>query len=196
MREVDETATIGLIRHGITDWNVQNRAQGRSDIPLNAEGRQQAQRVAERLKRESWEIIISSPLIRARATAQIIAEGISVLDIMEDERICEIDCGHIEGTTEEERLVSWGHSWRELDLGMERYEDVAERGTQFLEEIMHAYENKNVLVVSHGAVIGLSLQKLLPQRFAATYMDNASLTLLTKSNGEWNCPLFNCTKHL
>lgn len=115
---------------------------------------------------------------------------------MEDQRICEIDCGHIEGTTEEERLVSWGHSWRELDLGMERYEDVAERGTQFLEEVMQTYGNKNILVVSHGAVIGLSLQKLLPQRFTTTYMNNASLTLLTKSNGEWNCPLFNCTEHL
>ncbi|WP_213644640.1 histidine phosphatase family protein [Paenibacillus lautus] len=193
---MDETATIGLIRHGITDWNVQNRAQGRSDIPLNTEGRQQAQRIAERLKRESWELIISSPLIRAKATAQIIAEEISVLDIMEDQRICEIDCGLIEGTTEEERVATWGYSWRELDLGMERFEDVAERGAQFLEEVMQAYENKHVLVVSHGAVIGLSLQKLLPQRFTTTYIDNTSLTLLTKLNGAWNCSLYNCTRHL
>ncbi|MGV2806555.1 histidine phosphatase family protein, partial [Clostridium perfringens] len=136
-------------------------------------------------KKESWEIIISSPLIRARATARIIAEEISMLDIMEDQRICEIDCGHIEGTTEEERLGAWGHSWRELDLGMERYEDVAERGAQFLEEVMQTYGNKNILVGSHGAGIGLSLQNLLPQRYTTTYMNNASLTLLTKSNGEW-----------
>lgn len=196
MWEVDETATIGLIRHGITDWNVQNRAQGRSDIPLNAEGRQQAQRIAKRLKKAPWEIIISSPLIRARVTAQIIAEEISVLDIMEDQRICEIDCGLIEGTTEEERVATWGHSWRDMDLAMERYEDVAERGTRFLEEVMQAYENRNVLIVSHGAVIGLSLQKLLPQRFKTTYMDNTSLTLLTKFNGAWNCSLYNCTRHL
>ncbi|MGG4345877.1 histidine phosphatase family protein [Paenibacillus lautus] len=193
---MDETATIGLIRHGITDWNVQNRAQGRSDIPLNAEGRQQAQRIAKRLKKAPWEIIISSPLIRARVTAQIIAEEISVLDIMEDQRICEIDCGLIEGTTEEERVATWGHSWRDMDLAMERYEDVAERGTRFLEEVMQAYENRNVLIVSHGAVIGLSLQKLLPQRFKTTYMDNTSLTLLTKFNGAWNCSLYNCTRHL
>lgn len=187
---------IGLIRHVITDWNVQDRVQGRSDIPLNAEGRRQAESLAERIKGDSWDVIITSPLIRARETAQIITEFIPTLNILEEQRICEIDCGQLEGTTEEQRLDAWGANWRELDLGMERYEDVAERGSRFLEEIWSDYEGRNVLVVSHGAIIGLSLQKLLPQQFPTTYIDNTSLTLLTKMNQAWDCPLFNCTKHL
>ncbi|MEX3615483.1 histidine phosphatase family protein [Paenibacillus glucanolyticus] len=195
-QEVVDVGVIGLIRHGITDWNVQDRVQGRSDIPLNAEGRRQAESLAERIKGDSWDVIITSPLIRARETAQIITEFIPTLNILEEQRICEIDCGQLEGTTEEQRLDAWGANWRELDLGMERYEDVAERGSRFLEEIWSDYEGRNVLVVSHGAIIGLSLQKLLPQQFPTTYIDNTSLTLLTKMNQAWDCPLFNCTKHL
>ncbi|MFE9274303.1 histidine phosphatase family protein [Paenibacillus glucanolyticus] len=195
-QEVVDVGVIGLIRHVITDWNVQDRVQGRSDIPLNAEGRRQAESLAERIKGDSWDVIITSPLIRARETAQIITEFIPTLNILEEQRICEIDCGQLEGTTEEQRLDAWGANWRELDLGMERYEDVAERGSRFLEEIWSDYEGRNVLVVSHGAIIGLSLQKLLPQQFPTTYIDNTSLTLLTKMNQAWDCPLFNCTKHL
>ncbi|MBM7564751.1 broad specificity phosphatase PhoE [Paenibacillus sacheonensis] len=51
-------------------------------------------------------------------------------------------------------------------------------------------------MVSHGGLIGLSLQHLLPDRFATTYLGNASLTILNYSQSEWTCPLYNCTKHL
>lgn len=55
---------IGLIRHGLTDWNKLGKIQGQSDIPLNEEGRQQAERLGERLLHEPyhWDFIISSKL--------------------------------------------------------------------------------------------------------------------------------------
>ena len=58
------------------------------------------------------------------------------------------------------------------------------------------YRGKRVLVVSHGALIGLTLKRLLPERYPITYIDNASLTILSYSEEKWDCILYNCTKHL
>ncbi|WP_306433026.1 histidine phosphatase family protein [Paenibacillus sp. J31TS4] len=115
---------------------------------------------------------------------------------MTDERIREIDCGIIEGTTEEERVARWGADWREQDLGMEEFRMVARRGLTFLEEQIAAHADKRILVVSHGAFIGLSLQHLFPEQFKKTHIDNTSLTILTNRNNGWSCALYNCTKHL
>ena len=58
-----------LTRHGQTDWNVQGKAQGRTDTELNSTGIEQAKRLAEKIKNYNIDIIISSPLKRARKTA-------------------------------------------------------------------------------------------------------------------------------
>ncbi|WP_438490945.1 histidine phosphatase family protein [Paenibacillus sp. IHBB 3054] len=189
-------ALIGFIRHGITDWNVQGKALGLSDQPLNEEGRQQAEALAGRLLKEPWDMIISSNLSRAQETAGIIAAAAGIPVCLTDDRLREIDCGQIEGMTEEERIDKWGLRWRDLNLGMESVHDTAARGASFLEEIHSSYIAKNILAVSHGALIGLTLQHLLPLQFTATHMRNTSLTLLTKANGRWQCDLYNCVNHL
>lgn len=187
--------TIGLIRHGVTEWNKLGKAQGISDIPLNDEGIKQATALANRLRSETWDIIFSSNLTRARQTAEIIRQLLGVASVFTDERIREINCGLIEGTTEEERIAQWGVNWREQKLEMEDFKTVAKRGISFLEEVSVAHAGKKTLVVSHGALIGLSLQHLLPKLFEKTYIDNASLTVLTHIENEWACQLYNCTKH-
>jgi|SRR5690606_16802357 len=189
--------TIGLIRHGITEWNILGKAQGVSDIPLNKIGIKQASNIGDRLSQgEKWDILITSDLSRAIETAKIIGSKIDLPISHIDEKIREINCGKIEGTTEEERIQIWGDNWRELDLGMEKFEDVAKRGIRFIEEINSIYSGKRVLVVSHGAFIGLTLQRLLPVRFPTTYIDNTSLTILNYVEEKWDCILYNCTKHL
>lgn len=189
--------TFGLIRHGITEWNVQSKAQGISDIPLNRIGIKQAQALADRLVlEEKWDVIIASDLLRAKQTAQIIANNLKISALVIDERIREIICGEIEGTTEEERLQKWGSNWRELDLGMEKFEDVSKRGLEFLTESATTYKDKHVLIVSHGALIGLTLQRLLPEKFPSTYIENTSITILEIIENKWNCTLYNCTNHL
>ncbi|MCZ8532198.1 histidine phosphatase family protein [Psychrobacillus psychrodurans] len=189
--------TIGLVRHGITDWNVLGRAQGISDIPLNNLGKQQASALANRLVlKGDWDIIVTSDLARAKETGQIIAAKLNLSINVFDKRIREINCGEIEGTTEEERLKKWGSNWRELDLGMEKFDDVSDRGYEFITELANTYSDKRVLVVSHGALIGLTLQRLLPERFQKTQLDNTSITILNIKQGVWNCSLYNCTKHL
>ncbi|WP_318614559.1 histidine phosphatase family protein [Sporosarcina sp. YIM B06819] len=189
--------TIGLIRHGITEWNELGKAQGVSDIPLNNIGKQQAFALANRLSLEQeWDVIITSDLSRAIETAQIVSTTLQLPVSIHDERIREIDCGEIEGTTEVERINIWGSNWREIDLGMEKYELVSNRGLAFLEELVMTYKDKRVLVVSHGALIGLTLQHLLPEQFSKTSIDNTSITILTNNENTWSCPLYNCTKHL
>jgi 2,3-bisphosphoglycerate-dependent phosphoglycerate mutase len=188
--------TIGLIRHGFTEWNCLGKAQGISDIPLNELGREQALSVGQRLLQdENWDLIVSSDLTRAVETASIIGSLLNI-PITYDKRIREIECGQIEGTTEEERIMKWGSNWRKLNLGMENFEDVSNRGFGFVEELTNTYNGKRALIVSHGALIGLTLQKLLPQVFQKTYIDNTSVTILDNCKGEWNCSLYNCTKHI
>ncbi|TKC18824.1 histidine phosphatase family protein [Robertmurraya kyonggiensis] len=188
--------TIGLIRHGITAWNELGMAQGRTDIPLNELGKQQAMKIAERLSFEDWDMIGSSHLLRAVETATIIGEKRNMPITFLDERIQELNCGEIEGTTEEERAQKWGSNWREQDLGMETVEEVFNRGMQCIDEIVQLHKGKKVLLVSHGAMIGILLQRLLPDVFRSTYMDNTSLTILTNTDGIWDCRLYNCKKHL
>lgn len=152
--------------------------------------------MAYRISGEDWDIIFSSNLTRAIQTAEIIRGSLGVNEVFTDERIREIDCGIIEGTTEEERIARWGVHWREQNIGMEDFQMVARRGVSFLEEQIVVHASKRILIVSHGALIGLSLQHLLPHYFKKTYIDNTSLTILTNTNNVWLCQIYNCTEHL
>ncbi|MFH5779227.1 histidine phosphatase family protein [Heyndrickxia oleronia] len=175
-------ATIGLIRHGITDWNELGKAQGVSDISLNDLGRSQAKRLGRRLSQnEDWDMLITSNLKRAVETARIIGNIINRPISSIDDRI---------------REINWGRNWRNLELGIENFENVSTRGLDFLEDIERLYKNKRVLAVSHGALIGLTLQRLLPEEFQTTYIENTSLTIIRKIKDRWRCQLYNCTIHL
>ncbi|QQK75339.1 histidine phosphatase family protein [Salicibibacter cibarius] len=188
--------TLGLIRHGITDWNENGRAQGITDIPLNMTGKEQAAAVANRLAlEEKWDMIVASDLSRAKETAEIIAAKLK-LPVANDTRIREMNCGEIEGTTEEERVQKWGEHWRQLDLGIETAEELSRRGYEFLEETVAANENKRVLIVSHGGLISHTIRRLLPEKLPFTRLENTSVTNLRKLENNWDCTLYNCTKHL
>lgn len=189
--------TIGLVRHGITDWNIQGIAQGSSDVPLNETGRQQAESLASRLAaEENWDLIISSDLSRAKETAEIIGRKLHLPVSHFDTRLRERSGGKIEGTTEEERLEKWGPDWRNLDLAMEDLNEATERGLACFEDILQNFNGQRVLLVSHGALIGLTLQKLIPEKFKETAMDNTSITILKNAESRWDCSLYNCTVHL
>ncbi|GMK37251.1 phosphoglycerate mutase [Paenibacillus sp. CCS19] len=188
--------TIGLIRHGVTEWNRLGKAQGIADIPLNEDGKKQAEALAKRFAHGEWDHLYSSDLIRARQTAEFVRQSLGVVSVFTDVRVREIDWGLMDGTTEEERIARWGAQYRELDLGMEQRHNVAKRGIAFLEHMVEQHADQRILLVSHGAFIGITLQHLLPQRFSKTIIGNTALTILTHTNNEWKCELYNCTKHL
>ncbi len=187
---------LGLVRHGITAWNKEGRAQGHTDIPLDEEGILQARALAERLSAEEWDGIYASDLSRARQTAEIIAERIGIADLRLDKRLREMYCGKIEGTTEDERLAMWGDNWRELDLGIESGEALGERGAACMEEIMRTQSGQRILVVSHGALLGWSLKRLIPHVDTQEHLKNTSITKLKRAERIWECDLYNCTLHL
>lgn len=186
---------IGLIRHGVTDWNSEYRAQGHADIPLNSEGRRQAELLASRMQNEEWDYIYSSDLSRALETAETIGR-MKNIEVKIDKRLREMNCGLTEGTTEQDRVNKWGYGWARLDLGIESNEDIISRGVECIKDISERHPDKKVLIVSHGALIGLSLKKLIPHFDTAEHLHNTSVTILNKAEPRWDCKLYNCITHL
>jgi len=188
---------IGLIRHGLTDWNAAGRIQGQTDIPLNGEGREQAERLGRRLLTEEyqWDYIITSGLSRAQETGEIISRLLNVPLLEPDARLKERAFGQIEGLTSEERVARWGKSWETLDLGQEQIADIQVRALAFLEDLWSAYPDGNVLIVTHGAFLANLLTALFKDRYTER-IGNLSLTILEKERDDWSPLLYNCTRHL
>lgn len=187
--------TIGLVRHGVTDWNQEGRMQGKNDIPLNAEGRRQAGLLGKRMAGEEWDYIYSSDLARARETADIIARHMGKTVEGYDPLLSERAFGLLEGTTEQERITRWGPDWRSMDLGGEAREAVIERGMGFLKEMDQRHQDKRILLVSHGALIGALVETLFPD-FGYLGLKNTCVNVLEKTPEGWSCSLHNCVRHL
>ncbi|MCG7342534.1 histidine phosphatase family protein [Sporosarcina sp. ACRSL] len=187
---------IGFVRHGVTAWNKEGRAQGSSDVPLDEEGIEMAKRVADRLSKEPWDVIYTSHLQRAKKTAEIIAEQMPGIELVEDARLREIGGGKIEGTTEAERVEKWGKDWKLLDMGFETHKAIVSRGMESIEEIQQKHAGKRVLVVSHGSFIKHMLNELIKDNGYEQSLDNTSLTIIELKDDKNLCHLFNCTAHL
>lgn len=189
---------VGLIRHGLTDWNKIGRIQGQSDIPLNEEGRSQARKLTERLLTDQeykWDFVITSGLSRAQETGEIIAKTLNIPLYDPDSRLVEKAFGQVEGLTAEERETLWGGDWKQLDLGQESDEAIQERALSFLKEMGEKYGDNNVLVVSHGGLLA-QLFTVLYQNKCTERIGNLSLTILEKNDHNWDMRLYNCTRHL
>ncbi|MBO4700300.1 MAG: histidine phosphatase family protein [Alphaproteobacteria bacterium] len=140
-----------IVRHGKTDWNLEDRIQGVADVPLNATGRDHAYNVAEKLSGFQIQKIISSNLSRARETAQIIGDKLHIR-VDYDARIREYDFGKLTGLkrAEIDPLAVQMFFTNPTEFGAERLEDAFARVACFLED--NDYD-KNTLVVTHGGVI-------------------------------------------
>lgn len=188
---------IGFVRHGNTNWNIEKRAQGHSHNPLNETGHKQAHAVGQRLAKENWDVIISSDLLRARQTAEIIASYMEEQPIVYDKRLREMSRGQIEGTIEEERIKIWGKDWRKLNLGEETVEEIRGRGIQFVKDILKQYEGQRILVITHGRFLIETLHELCPdQTDLKVPIKNCSVTIMQDKENGLNYDLYNCTRHL
>jgi uncharacterized phosphatase len=146
--------TIALLRHGQTDWNLERRLQGSSDIPLNATGRQQASEVGDLLAaqrdEQDWTVVVSSPLSRARETGAIVAGKLGLELGPAYDGFAEIDFGVGEGFTIDEAVVRWPNWDAE---GSETMEQVSDRGFAALEQVRADYPDQDVIIAAHGTVI-------------------------------------------
>ncbi len=168
---------------------MEGRAQGQTDTPLNARGIEQAKRLAARLvgEAEAFGALYTSSLQRARLTADIIGAAVG-LNPVADNRLVEVNVGAIEGMTLDEvksKYPELDAAWR---TGVERIQwpgaeeraDLANRLRAFHDEIYARHNGEKIIVVSHGAAIGLYLMLLLGldmNRRSPFDLDNASLTI-------------------
>ncbi|MMZ65111.1 Histidine phosphatase superfamily [compost metagenome] len=118
------------------------------------------------------------------------------IEVKTDPRLREMNGGLIEGTTEQERVNKWGYGWSKLDLGIEPNDEIVARGMKCIMDICERHPDKKVLIISHAALIGRTLKKLIPHVDTEVHLDNTSVTILNKSQVRWDCALYNCTIHL
>ena len=98
---------VAFVRHGQTDWNRDDRMQGSSDIPLNNTGREQAQAVIHALGDRSWDVVVSSPLLRARETAEIVATSLGLELGPSYPEFVERSYGSLEGANATATIERW-----------------------------------------------------------------------------------------
>ena len=175
---------LGLLRHGQTDWNIDLRLQGSTDIPLNDTGRTQARLAAASLNREDWDVIIASPLSRAKDTADIVALELGMNVVVVPELI-ERSFGVAEGLDH----ASWRKLYESHQVieGLESLEDLRTRTVQLLNLIANEYSGKRVLAVSHGAFIRKVLTIVTNGEMPRDdeRLSNASLNRFMHADGTW-----------
>ncbi|MGV8885165.1 MAG: histidine phosphatase family protein [Microbacteriaceae bacterium] len=142
---------IYLVRHGETDWNRARRIQGATDIPLNDTGREQAAATGRLLARRSWDAIITSPLSRARETAQIIARETGMPEPTLLPSIVERQYGEAEGLDYEQ--IAERFPGDTVVAGRESREAVADRVIPAIVQLAEQHPGAALVVVSHGGVI-------------------------------------------
>lgn len=208
------TRRLLLVRHGVTDWNREGRFQGHQDPALSDEGVAEARLLAQRLVATLGDgplRIATSPLARARRTAELIVEALDGsgrhVKLETDARLVEVGQGEWEGRTHADLLVADAEryaAWRRSDSdrqppGAEPLVEVMARIAACLEERTPA-QDESTCLVSHGGTLRLLARLVLdlpPRRAWALDLDNASLSILSQSDdGPWRLERWNDARHL
>jgi len=197
-----------LIRHGETDWNLSGRWQGHTDVPLNALGRAQARRLAERLRAEEarFDAIYSSDLQRAWETACVLgaALGIAPRPLAP---LREIDVGAWGGLTHAEVLARDAELYARLESGEdvargsgERFADLYRRVVGAVEHLATVHSNGQLALVTHGGPVRALLlhaardkANVLPRH---VHIGNTSISLLIGGASGWDLGVINDMSHL
>ena len=200
------TVKLWLARHGRTAWNAEGRIQGQVDLPLDEMGRQQAHHVAERLKNVAVAAIYSSPLQRARQTAEMIGAALN-LPVAFDDRLKEYDFGVLSGLTwadvvaQHPKLAQrWADDiWSVPIEGSEGRAAFHSRIAVAMQTIAAVHDQQQVVVVAHGgafaayltALLNLDVNRRHPFHFA-----NASLSVIEIDERLIGINVLNDTCHL
>ena len=179
-----------IVRHAKTEWNKTGRIQGRSDVPLAEESREQSAKLWQQLADKEISAVFSSPLSRAVDTAKLITDG--RYEIVTDARLIERDFGEYEGKTYAElNLADHDKLFFALDgvKDVEKSESIFNRVRSFVEDVKKTYDGKTVLVVSHGVCISFlkfaSNHKVWNEKlYDMGYVKNLTLTEITIGEDE------------
>jgi broad specificity phosphatase PhoE len=201
-----------LVRHGESVLNAQHRHQYPS-VPLSENGQLQAQLLSNRLKQYKFDRILSSPLQRARETAEIISSqqlaNVEYLELLQEIRRPAILMGSTH--QEPEMRVIWDEmiahmpdpNWHYADE--ENWWDVKKRTEQFLDQIESATDT-NILAVTHGTFIRMVLSLMIKGRGLTSqdfwdlvptmHTDNTCVSVVELQKGKWNVRILCDISHL
>ena len=186
---------ICVIRHGETEWNAAHKTQGREDIPLNQNGRLQAERCGLALRgkyNNNWKAIITSPLSRAKQTAEIIAGILNISDIIEDDALMEQDYGEASGMTRAEREIKFPDGkWD----GMESRESLRNRSFSTFMQSADKFYPSDIIIVSHYGVINSVLSEVSNNiiGMGKTHLKNACINMFTYKDQQLEIVYYNKT---
>lgn len=174
---------IVLVRHGKTEWSESGQHTGTTDIPLTGQGEADAATLADRLSAYDFGLVLSSPLQRARRTAQIAGYSPEI-----DDSLVEWDYGHYEGRTTKEIREDLGYEWTVFEHGVipgaspgETVEEVAARASRVLLRAAPVLVSRDVLLFGHGHALRILATVFLREqpRFAARLLlDAGSVSVL------------------
>ena len=183
---------IYVIRHGRTEMNSRRVLQGRSDHPLDEAGVEQAAQAAELLAGVRFDVVYTSPLVRAVQTARIVAPGSEPLV---DERLIEMDYGPYEGMSLASPAPEVAAFFRDFAHvpapdGMEQLGDVVARAGRFVED--RCRTAGNVLVSTHAIAMKGILEYLTPGSNGAywsTFIGNCEIYVTEYRDGVFSVPV-------
>ena len=183
---------IYLIRHGETDWNLEGRLQGREDIPLNENGIRQAKNCGQVFRGRRIKAILTSPLIRAKRTAEIIAEITGIRQVIVEEGLIERDFGVLAGVTYDSKKY---YDTFGIDDGLEPFERLHQRVIKCIKERAEEFYEEDIIMVSHGAAINSVISVLTAGEMGSgkTRLKNTCISILTYQEGELALEVCNMT---
>jgi broad specificity phosphatase PhoE len=185
---------VVLVRHGETEWSRDHRHTGRTDVPLTAEGRRQAERIRDALAEWNFTRVLSSPLSRALDTCRLAGYG----DRAElSDALLEWDYGEYDGETTDrirESRPGW-NLWRDGCPGGESVADVSARVDPLVSELKDS--DGDVLLFAHGHVLRVLAARwveLAPEAGARLWLATATISVLgfereTAVFRRWNAPV-------
>jgi probable phosphoglycerate mutase len=196
-----------LIRHGRSIWNAAGRVQGIADPPLDDLGIEQAHRLADRLKDQPIAAIYSSPLQRARLTAEIIGQKFPAIPFATDDRLKEIDVGVLTGLVWDEiaaRHPEFASRWHEEGWaaaieGGETQPAFRSRVTAALQAIVDQHADQTVAVVAHGGTLNAYVSarlNLSDKRRSPFHFGNTSLSIVDVDDRSFEIETLNDLQHL
>jgi 2,3-bisphosphoglycerate-dependent phosphoglycerate mutase len=185
MEHGDGGRTLFVFRHGETDWNREGRLQGQIDTPLNATGLAQAEELAERLRSQQLDAIVSSDLRRALTTARIIGEMLRI-PVLTDHGLRETSVGLAEGMLWEEAKARFGAELTERWYaennvafpGGETGLETLSRGLAALRRFAESYPYRRIGVSTHGALVRQLIKHALPPGATPVRARNTALFIL------------------
>lgn len=142
-----------VVRHGQTEKNVYGIVQGQTESDLNEKGIREAEKLVPLVNDLDIDVVISSPLRRAKDTARIITDNKYPINI--DDRLIERNWGMCEGANidDVDTVKCWNFYLNTDDNKIEKVQDLLMRVSEFIEDIKVKYQGKNVLVVTHSAIL-------------------------------------------